>query len=292
MTIKEYLENHARTLDLSLYKYYFENGDSNAVLKKLEAYQNGDGGFGNALEPDLRMPESSVLATTVAFQYLSQIGVEAKNIIAQRALQYLMESYDNTRIGWINISPSADNYPRAPWWEYDSSKASDEWGNPSAEVLGYLLKYPANKDSELVRVLSKQAVQRLQQIDTPEPHEIKCFIRLYESSGQGLQDKLYGLLSKHIKKVTEENPKNWLGYVSTPLTFITSPSSPFANLFNESLLKENAKFIKAQIINNDHWEPNWEWNQFDDDWLKAKQEWSGKITVDNLKMLRDFGLSF
>ena len=40
---------------------------------------------------------------------------------------------------WINIPEIANEYPRAPWWQYDACKSSPEWGNPSAEVLGYLI---------------------------------------------------------------------------------------------------------------------------------------------------------
>lgn len=291
MSIKTYLIENARALDVCLYEYLFEGADSDKVLGELKNYQNSDGGFGNAIEPDLRLPNSSVLATTVAFQYLSQLDIGDSNLIVDNAMRYLQKSYDMTTRGWINIPPSADNYPRAPWWEYESAKSSVEWGNPSAEVLGYILKYPVKDTAELVQQLSETAVQRLEQIDVPEPHEIKCFIRLYENSGQELQKKLYGPLANHIKKVAKINPGDWHGYASTPLTFISSPSSPFANLFGDSLLLENAQFVKDQIVNGDHWVPNWEWNQFEDDWLKAKQEWSGKITVENLKILKEFGLN-
>lgn len=290
MSVKTYLIENARELDVYFYEYLFEGAGSDRVLGKIKAYQNGDGGFGNALEPDLRCPNSSVLATTVAFQYLSQLDIDESDLMIDNVLQFLQKSYDVTKRGWINIPPLVDNYPRAPWWGYASAKSSVEWGNPSAEVLGYLLKYPV-KNNELVRGLSETAVQRLQQIDEPEPHEIKCFIRLYENSGQELQKQLYGPLADHIKNVTKINPGDWHGYTSTPLTFISSPSSPFANLFGDSLLLENAQFIKDQIVNGDHWVPNWEWGQFEEDWLKAKQEWSGKITVENLKILKEFGIN-
>lgn len=72
---KPYLEQYARKLDLYLYEYLFEGADSAPVLKELSVYQNADGGFGHALEADLRLPNSSALATTIALQYLSRINV-------------------------------------------------------------------------------------------------------------------------------------------------------------------------------------------------------------------------
>ena len=38
-------------------------------------FQNDDGGFGRALEPDFRLPASSAIATAVGFQYLREAGV-------------------------------------------------------------------------------------------------------------------------------------------------------------------------------------------------------------------------
>ncbi len=290
MQPKTYLEKYARKLDLCLYGYLFEGADSAPILKELSAYQNTDGGFGHALEADLRLPDSSALATTVALQYLSQVNVGVESTLVTDALRYLVSSYDSARNGWLNIPPSADKYPRAPWWNYEDTEASVEWGNPSAEILGYFLKYAPDTDVGLLRKLSERAVHRLNEIDEPEPHEIKCYVRLYENAERELQKQLYGPLVRSIKRVAKTSPDDWRGYVPTPLTFIDSPDSPFADLFDMSLLVTNAKFLRGQVVNNSHWEPTWAWGQFEDEWAKAKLEWSGKLTVDNLQVLRAFGI--
>src|SRR5215469_13791066 len=74
MVIQSYLQEHARKLDLALYEYFFGGASPQLVLNELATYQNADGGFGKALEPDLRLPDSSALATVVAFQYVSLIN--------------------------------------------------------------------------------------------------------------------------------------------------------------------------------------------------------------------------
>ena len=48
----------ARLLDRHRFAHLFLDGDRAPVLAALAAYQNPDGGFGNALEPDLRGPAS------------------------------------------------------------------------------------------------------------------------------------------------------------------------------------------------------------------------------------------
>jgi len=63
---------HARSLDRALFEHQFEGAPARNVWDALAAYRNMDGGFGRALEPDFRLPGSSPLATTIAFEYLSR----------------------------------------------------------------------------------------------------------------------------------------------------------------------------------------------------------------------------
>lgn len=290
MDFKTYLVANARTLDLRLYEHLFENADAEPILEELSKYQNNDGGFGHSLEPDLRLPDSSALATTVALQYLAKVNAPA-NELTQKAIRYLVANYNNEKQCWVNIPPEADEYARAPWWNYADVLNWAGWGNPSAEILGYLLE---NKDivsdQQLLDRISRQAVDRLNAITEPEQHEVKCYIRLYERSGKELQAKLYDTIATHIKALAKMDSNDWKGYVATPLTFIDSPGSPFVGLFDKQTLTRNANFIKAKLIGGNHWNPTWEWGRFEDEWAKAKKDWSGKLTVDNLTLLRAFGL--
>ena len=47
---EEFIWQNARLLDRQLFAYYFKRGSDDAVLAALQAYQNADGGFGNALD--------------------------------------------------------------------------------------------------------------------------------------------------------------------------------------------------------------------------------------------------
>src|SRR5689334_13066678 len=46
---QEFIWLHARLLERNLFAYLFANGSKEPVLAALHAYQNEDGGFGNAL---------------------------------------------------------------------------------------------------------------------------------------------------------------------------------------------------------------------------------------------------
>lgn len=290
MDFKAYLAANARKLDVRLYEHLFENTDAQSVLEELRKYQNSDGGFGHSLESDLRLPSSSALATVVALQYVAKVNSPAYEIV-EKAVRYLVTTYNVDKQGWINIPPQADEYPRAPWWNYAYVLSWAGWGNPSAEILGYLLECKAIvSDQPFLNKISDQAIGRLNAITEPEQHEVKCYIRLYERSDKNLQAKLHNKIASHIKMLAKTSPKDWEGYAATPLTFIDSPESPFADVFDKNTLIENAHFIKAQLMGCNHWEPTWEWGQFEDEWVRAKKEWSGKLTVDNLLVLKAFGV--
>src|SRR5689334_19328631 len=57
-TASDFLWRNARLLERHLFAYHFADGSSDPVRAALRAYQNADGGFGQALEPDKRCPDS------------------------------------------------------------------------------------------------------------------------------------------------------------------------------------------------------------------------------------------
>lgn len=83
---KALIERHARPLEQRIYVYEFVQGPKDAIFEALKAFQNPDGGFGNALEPDLRLPDSSVLATTVGMQVLREFEAPADHPLVRGAL--------------------------------------------------------------------------------------------------------------------------------------------------------------------------------------------------------------
>ena len=71
---RRFVATKARPLELARLRFHFDSAPAVAVLAELQKFQNADGGFGKALEPDLRASESSALATSVAFQIIREVG--------------------------------------------------------------------------------------------------------------------------------------------------------------------------------------------------------------------------
>ncbi len=288
--VKRYLIDNGRKLDIALFNFYENNELVEDVANSLKEFQNEDGGFGNSLEPDLRLPNSSVLATTVALQYMGKINLSKDHPLIRTSMNCLYNEFIKDENRWINIPEIANEYPRAPWWQYDACKSSPEWGNPSAEVLGYLIKYgQSNMSQSKIDIIFEKACVRLNEIEQPEFHEVLCFTRLFDMIDGARQTTIKNTLNNLIKKCVEQDLDKPEEYRASPLTFIDSPDSPFIDLFDIETIDRALLQLKNEMLNDSHWEPNWTWGEsFLQDWIQTKKDWSAKLTVENFQSLKAF----
>ncbi|MEU6226473.1 hypothetical protein [Streptomyces sp. NPDC047042] len=103
----------ARVLEQRRFAYHFLNGGADAVETALEAYRNEDGGYGHALEPDLRGPVSQPLHAGHALRVLDAIG-RCGGQRVERVCRYLT-SISTTDGALPAVHPSQRGYPAAPF---------------------------------------------------------------------------------------------------------------------------------------------------------------------------------
>ncbi|WP_341279175.1 hypothetical protein [Paenibacillus sp. FSL H8-0537] len=282
---REFMMSQGRELEKALFKFEFESGSTDNVVMELTKYQNYDGGFGKGLEPDLRCDVSSVLATTTALQILSGMKVSREHESIAKAINYLANQYSREHMGWEIIPVEADEAPRAIWWNYQGHRP--QWGNPNAEVLGYLYQYNKTLPDHIVKEITVKAEQYLDNCEELEMHEIYCYLRLAERmSGERLNHftkKLEHLLDLCVV-VKQEDRK---GYCATPLQVVDSPESLFYHNYSEVIPADLDEIITNQT-GEGSWQPNWNWGRFEEEWKLAEKEWAGIITLNTLKTLRAF----
>lgn len=285
-----YLKTHARPLEKALYAYHFEGGFAEAVLQALAPYQNEDGGFGNGLESDLRVKDSSVLATTIAFQKFREVGAPAHHPMVKRACAYVSNTYDATNQIWQIIPPNADDAPHAPWWEYHG-KPEAFLGNPRPEIVGYLYDYAEHFSGELRQTLTAAALDHLGTYgDEIEMHELLCYIRLLETPSlpRDIYQRMLPKLTELVRLSIPTDPSAWGSYGLTPLTVISSPNSPFYPAY-ETLIGENLAMLAGQVSAEGYWSPNWSWEFVSAEaWAQAERELRGVMTLNHLLLFRAF----
>src|SRR5262249_40459521 len=131
---EEFIWHNARLIERRLFDFHFRSGSAQAVLSALLAYQNEDSGFGNALEPDIRCPESQPVPTQHALEILDVVSFD--EALVQRVCDFLL-SITTAESGVPFVLPSVRNYPHAPWWNTaDNPPASL---NPTAILCSLLL---------------------------------------------------------------------------------------------------------------------------------------------------------
>lgn len=286
---KRFLCNEARSLERALFLYEFENGSEQDVLVELKKYQNEDGGFGNGLEPDLRCKASSALATTVALQQLAYLQSAEKDELVAGCFRFFTNTYQPRKNGWDIIPQEADQYPRAIWWNY--SETTEYWGNPNAEIIAYLLQYPHLVSAELHEIktsLLQYAVTYIeQQCERNEMHELFCFLRLFEVLPEQLKRQVEPLMAQFVEQSVIKRPEERNGYCAVPLQVVASPQSTYYPQYADIIPYDLDQLIAAQS-DQGTWEPNWAWGRYEEQWELAKREWTGYITLSNLRILQAF----
>lgn len=292
---RAFLLECARPLEQALYRYFFEAGALDDVYGALAAYQNGDGGFGHGLEPDLQSAHSSALATTTALQILRDVDTPLDHPLWTGALEYLLATYDPAQQCWPIIPPSANDAPHAPWWTVDAQLGERFGGfllNPRAEILGYLYDSPQHAPAALRDALAHAVVTHLAALpDALEMHDLLCCIRLAERASlpEPWRMELSGKLQRSIACTVALQPDAWAQYALQPLAVAPSPDSQFAGQL-ATALPANLDYLIARQAEDGAWAPTWSWfGAFADDWPAAERAWKGVLTLVALRQLAAFG---
>jgi len=286
---------YARPLEQATFACEFGGGSVDAILDALASFQNADGGFGNALEPDFRLSDSSVLATTVGLQVLREYNAGADHPLVQGAMRYLTSTYDVENEVWPIIPPTADSAPHAPWWGC-SDDIADSWGgflaNPRAEIVGYLHDYAGLVPDALRNRLTAAALTHLsRKASDLEMHDLYCYVRFLETEAlpPTVRTSLMLKLGPVVDRLVATDAAEWDKYVLAPLEIVDRPEAPFADQLADAVA-ENLDFAISRQAENGAWEPKWSWgDSFPEGWAQAKLDWSGVISVRTLKIVNRFG---
>ncbi|WP_432361921.1 hypothetical protein [Sporosarcina sp. UB5] len=280
----EFLKSNTRPLEKALFEFEFENGSREHVLEELKIYQNEDGGFGNGLEPDFRCVASSALATTIGLQHLIRIGADESEPMVQRAIQYAIDTFDEEKMGWKIVPKEVETAPRAIWWNYGGDWP---WGNPSAEMIGLLHHYKGLVPEDFLEKLTAHAVAYVNEEATNDFHELQCLMKLIRELPAGEAEKITDRVREIAHHSVTTDPEKWHDYCLLPLQVVSSPASFLVDDFKE-IIPANIEHLLATQAEDGSWKPTWAWGRFEDVWETAKQEWSGVLTLDNLRVLRAF----
>ncbi len=289
---QRFIAANARPLEIARWHYHFDGASHENVIAALQEFQNADGGFGHALEPDLRTDGSSALCTSVAFQILRSTQAPFDDALVSSSIAYLLETLDEQTGHWRIIPHSAEESPHAPWWnQADHENALDRFSlNPTAEILGYLYDHQRRVPNDIIALVSASVMGHLSGLEKIDMHELLCCLRLLqtETLPENDRDLIRQKLGTLLDGTIACDPMQWEGYSLRPLQVVDDPGSPFMAGI-EGAVTANLDYEISSQKEDGSWVPTWSWDDaYPDSWEQAQVEWSGVITLEKLLTLKRF----
>ena len=302
---RDFIKTQARPLDRALFEHRFEDAPVERVAAALSRYQNADGGFGHALEPDVRTPHSSALATGIGLKLLKDLGFSPAHPMVAQAVVYLNDTIleNKTAQVWRAIPPEANDAPHAPWWhdevkEGESSLAqtfNDFLIVPRAQIVGLLHHYAQLVPPDWLDTVTEATVATITSLDAEAfgggGDTLRYALDLAETAA--LPAAYRDRLTPHLRAVADQivcrDPAAWSGYCPTPLKIAPTPDCIVADMLHDAL-QAHLDYVIAHQTEAGSWEPTWSWGDaYPDAWAEAKREWRGHLTLETLTSLHAFG---
>lgn len=287
---ERFITEKGRNLEKARCEAFFKNGKKENVVNELKTYQNDDGGFGNWLEPDFSLPASSPIASTIAFQILDEIDCKDDEL-GWGGITYFCTTFDKERNGWYAVPREVNNFPHASWWHFDTRTKmtiiDKNWGNPSAEIVGYLYQYRAYHDLSIGALIEYAVNYLLTKEKFTSEHEIYCFIRLFNTLPQDKKRVIEKRLTEAVQSLVCTDPEEWKNYVPQPVHFVPGPDSVRFGIRKREI-ETNLDYLVSLIEKYGAIYPTWEWGQYGAFWEKAQVQWAVILTLQSLNILYKF----
>ncbi len=114
-----FVEANARLLDRRRAELVLGTGTRERVVAALRPYANADGGFGSALEPDVRGPHSEPTAALTSLEVLAEIGMLGSPTTADlvRGVAAWVAGVAEAGGGVPFVVAATAEHPRGPWMQ-------------------------------------------------------------------------------------------------------------------------------------------------------------------------------
>ena len=275
-----FIWGNARFLERAIFEYHFCGGSAERILEILRTYQNEDGGFGHALEPDLRAPDSQPLFAEFGLRTLYECNLRDSEM-AYKVCDFLSQHADLEQ-GIPTILPSSRKYPRAAHW--DNQKAELPSFDRLIGLVG-LANWQGVRHPWLQKAV-EICVGSIATTKYTDAHTILTAFCLLESLlNRTTTDDLFGKLAKELFEADffcADVPVT--GYGLTPLAFAPTPDSYCRRIFSDSQIEAHLKDLESKQEDDGGWPIQWE-----PPGGMAKWEWRSHKTVSALFTLRAYG---
>lgn len=281
----------ARVLEQRLFAHHFLNGDPDPVETALDAYRNEDGGYGHALEPDLRGPVSQPLHTGHALRVLDAIG-RCGGQRVERVCRYLTSV--STPDGALPaVHPGQRGYPAAPFLPIVDDPPSDLLA--TGPVVGLLHR------NEVWHAWLFRATdfcwQAVESLEKSHPYEVEAAVAFLDavpdrSRAEAAADRLGRLVREHRLAALDPErladhpvaPGYAPGEHHFPYDFARTPQSLARAWFTDDEMTRALDHLEAEQREDGGWPVRWR------QWAPGTAlETRPMVTIEALRTLRAYG---
>jgi hypothetical protein len=274
----EFMLREARLLDRLQFAHRFGDGDAGAVVQALVAYRNPDGGFGNALEPDIRGASSQPVPAELALRILDEVDRFDSDLVGE--LCDWLVSASTAEGGVPFVLATVEDGPHAPWWQSDGEASP----NPTAGIAGLLHKHRF-EHRWLDRATSYCWQALSAGIATLGPDDsISVLVFLEHVPDRSRAEEALAVLGERILNELVALDPATPGYVKSPLEFAPRPGSIARRLFDDATIDAHLDALAENQQDDGGWPITWEPPS-----EAAVREWRGFVTLRCLQVLDDYG---
>ncbi|MFJ6408674.1 hypothetical protein ACIQK9_24445 [Streptomyces hydrogenans] len=281
----------ARVLEQRRFAYHFLRGGADPVEAALTAYLDEDGGYGHALEPDLRGPVSQPLHTAHALRVLDSIG-RCGGLRVERICRYLTSV--STHEGALPaIHPSQRAYPSAPFVPVVD--------DPPGELLSTGPVVGTLHRNQVWHAWLFRATEfcwtAVESLEKSHPYEVHAAVAFLDSApdrprAEAAADRLGRLVREQRLAVLDpDHPEEFPvadGYAPGehhyPHDYARVPDSLARGWFTDEELSRSLDFLAAEQAEDGGWPLRWR------AWAPGSAlEWRPIVTIEALRTLRAYG---
>ncbi|WP_112138750.1 hypothetical protein [Glycomyces dulcitolivorans] len=274
-----YLDLHARLVDRLRFAHAFGGAPGELVRNAVAAYQNLDGGFGNAIEPDLRGSGSQPQGAEIALWMVEGIA-HADEPMLLRACDWL-ESHTTEDGGVPWVLPSVLDDERGPWWQPQGEKPPAAL-NPTAPIAGLL--HAHGVDHPWLGAATEFCWKAIGETGEVGAYDALCILNFLERVPDRDRAKAeFERLRSPLRGAAALDP-DAPGHVHSPLDLAPAPDSLARGLFSDEEIDLHLDRLIDDQGGDGGWAPNFEmWTPV------VAHEWGGYLTFARLRTLEAYG---